>query len=67
MKDVFVYHAATDFKEGNWIANGGRVLGVTAMGDTIAQARDLAYEAVNMISCQGEYHRTDIASQAINK
>ena len=43
----------------------GRVLGVTALGDTIAAARARAYEAVDKISFEGAYCRRDIADKAI--
>ena len=47
------------------VTSGGRVLGVTALGDTIAQAKARAYEAVDMISFEGAYCRRDIADKAL--
>jgi phosphoribosylamine--glycine ligase len=65
MKDVFVFHAGTAKKDGKIVTNGGRVLGVTALGDTIAEAKARAYEAVDVISFEGAYCRRDIADKAL--
>ena len=63
--DVKVFHAGTAEKDGKVVTAGGRVLGVTAMGDTIADAQKLAYAAVEKISFEGAYYRKDIANKAI--
>ena len=47
------------------MTNGGRVLGVTAMGDDIAAAKARAYEAVELIRFEGAYCRRDIADKAL--
>jgi phosphoribosylamine--glycine ligase len=47
MKDVVVFHAGTAKQDGTIVTSGGRVLGVTALGDTIAAAQARAYEAVD--------------------
>jgi phosphoribosylamine--glycine ligase len=60
-----VFHAGTAEKEGRIVTAGGRVLGVTALGDTIAQAKARAYEAVARIAFEGAYCRKDIADKAI--
>jgi len=65
MEDVKVFHAGTATAEGKLVNNGGRVLGVTALGATIAAARARAYEAVKKIHWTDCYYRTDIASKAI--
>lgn len=65
MKDVMVFHAGTAEKDGQIVTAGGRVLGVTALGDTIADAKAKAYEAVAKISFDGAYYRKDIADKAI--
>jgi len=65
MDDVKVFHAGTALADGKLVNNGGRVLGVTALGPTIADAQKLAYQAVEKISWEGCYHRTDIADKAI--
>ena len=59
MDDVTVYRYAVD-AEGR--AAGGRVVSITAMGSTIAAARDLAYAAADRISWPGLHFRTDIAA-----
>jgi phosphoribosylamine--glycine ligase len=65
LDDVKVFHAGTSFSGDQVITNGGRVLGVTAMGDTVAQAKQRAYEAVDRIEFDGAYWRKDIADKAI--
>ncbi len=67
MEDVVVFHAGTRMLEGEVVTNGGRVLGVTALGDTIAEAKERAYAAVSKIHFQGAYFRTDIAQKAIDR
>jgi phosphoribosylamine--glycine ligase len=47
------------------LTNGGRVLGVTALGETIGQARSRAYEAVDTIHFEGAFCRRDIAARAV--
>ncbi len=57
----YVFHAGSKFdSEGNIVTNGGRVLGVTAKGDTLKAARANAYEAINWVSFDNKYYRTDI-------
>ena len=65
LKDVVVFHAGTVKEDGKIVTSGGRVLGVTAMGDTIADAKARAYEAVDLISFEGAYCRRDIADKAL--
>jgi len=67
MKDVVVFHAGTKSQNGDIVTNGGRVLGVTALGQTIADARERAYQAVDVIKFDGAYCRRDIADKAIRK
>jgi phosphoribosylamine--glycine ligase len=62
---VTVYHAGTKLDaDGQLVTSGGRVLGVTALGDSMEQARDRAYEACAKIHFQGMQMRTDIGSSA---
>lgn len=62
---VTVYHAGTKLAEdGRVLTAGGRVLNVTALGDSFAQARDRAYEAVAAISWDGMFYRSDIGARA---
>ncbi len=65
MDDVKVFHAGTAEKDGRLVNNGGRVLGVTALGETLADAQKRAYEAAGKISWTGCHYRTDIASKAL--
>ncbi|HML76591.1 MAG TPA: phosphoribosylamine--glycine ligase [Anaerohalosphaeraceae bacterium] len=67
LKDVMVFHAGTAEKDGQIVTAGGRVLGVTALGDTIAEAKAKAYEAVALIAFEGAYCRKDIADKAIKQ
>lgn len=62
---VVVFHAGTAKKGSNVVTNGGRVLDVTALGDTIPQAIEETYRAVDKIHWDGEYHRTDIGRKAL--
>ncbi len=67
LKDVVVFHAGTASEDGNIVTNGGRVLGVTAMGETVADAKEKAYQAVDKIKFDGAYCRRDIADKAIKR
>ena len=62
---VVVYHAGTALRGGDVVTAGGRVLGVTGLGGTLAAARDRAYAAVGDISFEGGFHRTDIGYRAL--
>jgi phosphoribosylamine--glycine ligase len=63
----FVFHAGTVTDNGCWLTSGGRVLGVTARGITIAAAVNEAYRAVGEISWEGMHYRKDIARRALKK
>ena len=63
--DVKVFHAGTALKDGKVVTAGGRVLGVTALGSDIADAKARAYQAVEKIHFQNAYYRKDIADKAI--
>lgn len=61
LKDTTVFHAGTKFdNEGKIVTNGGRVLGVTAMGKDIQEARQKAYSAIEFIKFEGMQYRKDI-------
>lgn len=63
---VKVFHAGTDLdSDGNYIATGGRVLGVTANGVDLEEARDRAYHAVEQIHWPGGFYRNDIGWRAL--
>jgi len=60
-EDVFCFHAGTKFDEsGRIVTNGGRVLGITALGDDLKDARRKAYEATEWVSFDNKYMRHDI-------
>ena len=65
-EDVVVFHAGTKEQEGQSVTSGGRVLGVTALGKTIVEAKAAAYQAVDQIQFEGAYCRRDIADKAIH-
>ena len=67
LEDVIVFHAGTTEQDGDILTSGGRVLGVTALGRTIADAKTRAYQAVDRIEFDGAYCRRDIADKAIKK
>lgn len=68
LPDVKVFHAGTKFDAlGRVATDGGRVLGVTALGDDLAAAKARAYEAVQLISFFGMHCRTDIADRALKR
>ena len=58
-----VYHAGTKLADGSYVTAGGRVLGVTALGDTLRGAVDAAYAAARKISFEGMHMRSDIGSK----
>lgn len=61
---VDVLHAGTRITDDGIVSSGGRVLSVTAIGDTLAQARERAYAGVDLITLEGSHHRRDIALEA---
>ena len=64
LDDVHVFHAGTTSENGRIVTNGGRVLGVTALGDELAAAKQRAYEAVKCIRWEGAWCRKDISDKA---
>jgi len=68
MKDVMIFHAGTVLDDdGQLVSNGGRVLGVTALGDTVEDAQKLAYKAVDTIDWPKGFCRRDIGWRAIGR
>ena len=67
IKDVMVFHAGTTTCDDDVLTSGGRVLGVTAMGQDIRQAKTNAYQAVERIRFEGACYRHDIADKAIRR
>jgi phosphoribosylamine--glycine ligase len=67
LEDLFVFHAGTAGKNGKFVTNGGRVLGVTALGDTVKEAIQRAYSGVAAITWPGVHYRTDIGKKALGR
>ncbi len=60
-----VFHAGTENKNGDVVTNGGRVLCVVGLGNSVTEAQHVAYQVVNKISWKNVYYRTDIGHRAI--
>ncbi len=58
--EYFCFHAGTTLKDGKFVTNGGRVLGVTALGSTLQEAREKAYNATTWVEFDNKYMRSDI-------
>ena len=65
--DAFVFHAGTAFQGGEVVTSGGRVLGITAVGNGIREAIAKAYEVVGKISWEGAHFRKDIGQKAVKR
>jgi len=65
--DCVVFHAGTQLADGRLVTSGGRVLTVTALGDSVRAAQRRAYEAVTQVRFAGQQYRTDIGHLAINR
>ena len=63
---AMVFHAGTALRDGRLLSAGGRVLDVTALGSTVAEARERAYGAIDRIDFPGCQYRRDIALRAVN-
>jgi len=63
--DTKVFHAGTSDKDGMVVTAGGRVLCVTALGNSVSEAQQKAYERLHKISWDGAYFRRDIGHRAI--
>lgn len=66
LPEIQIFHAGTAVSGGKIVTSGGRVLGVTALGSSIAAARELAYRAIEKISFHRMHYRKDIAARAIS-
>lgn len=67
IEELFVFHAGTAKKDDTFITNGGRVLGVTALGATVEEAIARAYDGVAAITWNGVHYRTDIGNKALGR
>ena len=65
--DAVVFHAGTAQQSGQVVTSGGRVLCVTALGDSVKQAQTRAYEALDGIRFEGALYRTDIGHRAVRR
>ncbi len=63
--DILVFHAGTQQQNNQIVTHGGRVLGITALADTLKSAQARVYEAVGKITFDGAYYRRDIADKAL--
>ncbi len=64
---LMVFHAGTAVREGALVTNGGRVLGVTALGRSVSDAISLAYQGVTTINWDGAHYRSDIGKKALER
>jgi len=67
MQNIEVFHAGTALKDNRLVTNGGRVLGVTALGSSIEKAISLAYQATSQIHWEGAHYRRDIGRKALKR
>lgn len=67
LKNTIIFHAGTAKKDNKILTSGGRVLGITAYGDSIKQAKERAYLACKKINFEGIYYRQDIGYRALEK
>lgn len=63
---IVVFHAGTRFVDGEFVTAGGRVLGISGIGDDIKDAIDITYKAVGKIEFEDAYYRKDIGAKALN-
>jgi phosphoribosylamine--glycine ligase len=66
LPDLKVFHAGTAMRDGQVVTDGGRVLGVTALGSSISAAKLQAYKGVKAIRFSGAWCRKDISDKALN-
>ncbi len=64
-KDVIAFHAGTREENGKYFTSGGRVLALTAMGNTLGEARDRVYSEIGRVRFEGMHYRTDIGHRAL--
>ncbi len=67
VEDLYVFHAGTATVANNCVTNGGRVLGVTALGNTVKEAIEAAYQGAACINWAGVQYRSDIGRKALNR
>lgn len=62
-ENIVVFHAGTDKKDGKFVTSGGRILGITGIGQNIEEAIQTAYEGVEIVNFEKKHFRTDIAKK----
>lgn len=67
VEDLMVFHAGTAFQDGKIVNQGGRVLGVTGLGATVAEAIAKAYQGAELIRWRDVHYRKDIGQKALNR
>ena len=67
VEDLHVFHAGTQLEDGKVLTSGGRVLAVTALGDSVKMAQKRAYEAISQIHFDGMQYRKDIGYRAVDR
>ena len=60
-----MFHAGVKWKDDHYVTDGGRVLNVTAKGETLQEARDRVYELAGKIHWEGSFYRKDIGHRAL--
>ncbi|HEX9666162.1 MAG TPA: phosphoribosylamine--glycine ligase [Thermodesulfobacteriota bacterium] len=65
LDNVVLFHAGTTIEDGKIVSNGGRILGVTTIGNSMNESIDLAYKAIRMMDDEDIYYRTDIGKKAL--
>jgi len=66
-EDIMVFHAGTSYNGNDIVTSGGRVLGVTAIGRDLAEAREKAYGAMELVHFDGMHYRKDIGNRALER
>jgi phosphoribosylamine--glycine ligase len=64
-QDAVVFHAGTRLQDGRFLTSGGRVLGVTATGADLSEARERAYRATQAVTFEGMHFRSDIGAKGL--
>lgn len=67
LEDVKVFHAGTEYRNGKLVTAGGRVFGLTTLGGSVRQAREVAYETIEKIHFEGMQYRRDIGHRAVSR
>jgi phosphoribosylamine--glycine ligase len=62
---ILRFHAATQVRGGEYVSSGGRVATVVGLGDTLAEARERAYQGATAVRMAGAHYRTDVAERDV--